>query len=275
MTQVPNLRLNNGVEIPQFGFGVFQVDPDQTAQTVRQAFEAGYRHIDTAQMYRNEEGVGDAISDSGLSRGEVFVTTKLNNQNHGFDSAISALDESLKKLRLEYVDLYLIHWPLPHLDRYVQTWKGFEKLLADGKARSIGVSNFQPAHLDRLAKETDTVPAVNQIELHPLLTQTELRNYHAEHGIATEAWAPIAKGSILGDATLTGLAEKYGRTPAQVVLRWQVQVGNIVFPKSVSPDRMRENINVFDFELTADDLAAVEALNTGQRTGPDPDRFGR
>jgi 2,5-diketo-D-gluconate reductase A len=275
MTQVPNLRLNNGVEIPQFGFGVFQVDPDQTAQTVRQAFEAGYRHIDTAQMYRNEEGVGDAISDSGLSRGEVFVTTKLNNQNHGFDSAISALDESLKKLRLEYVDLYLIHWPLPHLDRYVQTWKGFEKLLADGKARSIGVSNFQPAHLDRLAKETDTVPAVNQIELHPLLTQTELRKYHAEHGIATEAWAPIAKGSILGDPTLTGLAEKYGRTPAQVVLRWQVQVGNIVFPKSVNPDRMRENINVFDFELTADDLAAVEALNTGQRTGPDPDRFGR
>jgi 2,5-diketo-D-gluconate reductase A len=275
MTQVPNLRLNNGVEIPQFGFGVFQVDPDQTAQTVRQAFEAGYRHIDTAQMYRNEEGVGDAISDSGLSRGEVFVTTKLNNQNHGFDSAISALDESLKKLRLDYVDLYLIHWPLPHLDRYVQTWKGFEKLLADGKARSIGVSNFQPAHLDRLAKETDTVPAVNQIELHPLLTQTELRKYHAEHGIATEAWAPIAKGSILGDPTLTGLAEKYGRTPAQVVLRWQVQVGNIVFPKSVNPDRMRENINVFDFELTADDLAAVEALNTGQRTGPDPDRFGR
>jgi 2,5-diketo-D-gluconate reductase A len=275
MTQVPNLRLNNGVEIPQFGFGVFQVDPDRTAQTVRQAFEAGYRHIDTAQMYRNEEGVGDAISDSGLSRGEVFVTTKLNNQSHGFDSAISALDESLKKLRLEYVDLYLIHWPLPHLDRYVETWKGFEKLLADGRARSIGVSNFQPAHLDRLAKETDTVPAVNQIELHPLLTQTELRKYHAEHGIATEAWAPIAKGSILGDATLTGLAEKYGRTPAQVVLRWQVQVGNIVFPKSVNPARMRENINVFDFELTADDLAAVEALNTGQRTGPDPDTFGR
>ena len=205
----------------------------------------------------------------------MFVTTKLNNQSHGFDSAISALDESLKKLRLEYVDLYLIHWPLPHLDRYVQTWKGFEKLLADGKARSIGVSNFQPAHLDRLAKETDTVPAVNQIELHPVLTQTELRKYHAEHGIATEAWAPIAKGSILGDATLTGLAEKYGRTPAQVVLRWQVQLGNIVFPKSVNPDRMRENINVFDFELTADDLAAVEALNTGQRTGPDPDTFGR
>jgi 2,5-diketo-D-gluconate reductase A len=275
MTQVPNLRLNNGVEIPQFGFGVFQVDPDQTAQTVRQAFEAGYRHIDTAQMYRNEEGVGDAIADSGLSRSEVFITTKLNNQNHGFDSAIATLEESLKKLRLEYVDLFLIHWPLPHLDRYVQTWKGFEKLLADGKARSIGVSNFQPAHLDRLAKETDTVPAVNQIELHPLLTQTELRKYHAEHGIATEAWAPIAKGSILGDPTLTGLAEKYGRTPAQVVLRWQVQVGNIVFPKSVNPARMRENINVFDFELTADDLAAVEALNTGQRTGPDPDTFGR
>jgi 2,5-diketo-D-gluconate reductase A len=279
MTQVPNIRLNNGAiagtEIPQFGFGVFQIPPAETASAVREAFAAGYRHIDTAQMYGNEEGVGEAIKDSDLSRGEVFVTTKLNNDAHGYNSAISALDESLKKLRLDYVDLYLIHWPLPHQDRYVETWKGFEKLLADGRARSIGVSNFQPAHLDRLAKETDTVPAVNQIELHPLLTQTELRKYHAEHGIATEAWAPIAKGSILGDATLTGLAEKYGRTPAQVVLRWQVQVGNIVFPKSVNPARMRENINVFDFELTADDLAAVEALNTGQRTGPDPDTFGR
>jgi 2,5-diketo-D-gluconate reductase A len=275
MTQVPNIRLNNGTEIPQFGFGVFQIPPAETAGAVREAFAAGYRHIDTAQMYGNEEGVGEAIKDSDLSRGEVFVTTKLNNDAHGYNSAISALDESLKKLQLDYVDLYLIHWPLPHQDRYVETWKGFEKLLADGRARSIGVSNFQPAHLDRLAKETDTVPAVNQIELHPLLTQTELRKYHAEHGIATEAWAPIAKGSILGDATLTGLAEKYGRTPAQVVLRWQVQVGNIVFPKSVNPARMRENINVFDFELTADDLAAVEALNTGQRTGPDPDTFGR
>jgi 2,5-diketo-D-gluconate reductase A len=275
MTQVPNIRLNNGTEIPQFGFGVFQIPPAETAGAVREAFAAGYRHIDTAQMYGNEEGVGEAIKDSDLSRDEVFVTTKLNNDAHGYNSAISALDESLKKLRLDYVDLYLIHWPLPHQDRYVETWKGFEKLLADGRARSIGVSNFQPAHLDRLAKETDTVPAVNQIELHPLLTQTELRKYHAEHGIATEAWSPIAQGEVLGEQTITSLADKYGKSPAQVVLRWHLQVGNIVFPKSVNPARMRENINVFDFELTADDLAAVEALNTGQRTGPDPDTFGR
>jgi len=275
MIQVPNIRLNNGVDIPQFGFGVFQVPPDQTAQAVLQAFEAGYRHIDTAQGYRNEEGVGQAVAESGLPRDEVFITTKLNNNGHGYESAISELDESLKKLQLDYVDLYLIHWPLPHLNRYVETWKGFEKLLADGKARSIGVSNFQPAHLDRLAAETDTVPAVNQIELHPRLTQVELRKYHEAHGIATEAWSPIAKGQVLGDPIITGLAEKYGRTPAQVVLRWHVQIGNIVFPKTVNPDRMRENINVFDFELAADDVASIESLNTNYRTGPDPDTFGR
>ncbi|MDT7776336.1 MAG: 2,5-diketo-D-gluconate reductase [Pseudonocardiales bacterium] len=278
MTQVPNIRLNNGAiagtEIPQFGFGVFQIPPAETAGAVREAFAAGYRHIDTAQMYGNEEGVGEAIKDSDLSRGEVFVTTKLNNDAHGYNSAISALDESLKKLRLDYVDLYLIHWPLPHQDRYVETWKGFEKLLADGRARSIGVSNFQPAHLDRLAKETDTVPAVNQIELHPLLTQTELRKYHAEHGIATEAWSPIAQGEVLGEQTITSLADKYGKSPAQVVLRWHLQVGNIVFPKSVSPDRMRENIDVFDFELADDDVDAIEAMDAGHRTGPDPDTFG-
>ncbi|MDT7632465.1 MAG: 2,5-diketo-D-gluconate reductase [Pseudonocardiales bacterium] len=274
MTQVPNIRLNNGTEIPQFGFGVFQIPPAETAGAVREAFAAGYRHIDTAQMYGNEEGVGEAIKDSDLSRGEVFVTTKLNNDAHGYNSAISALDESLKKLQLDYVDLYLIHWPLPHQDRYVETWKGFEKLLADGRARSIGVSNFQPAHLDRLAKETDTVPAVNQIELHPLLTQTELRKYHAEHGIATEAWSPIAQGEVLGEQTITSLADKYGKSPAQVVLRWHLQVGNIVFPKSVNPDRMRENINVFDFELADDDVDAIEAMDAGHRTGPDPDTFG-
>jgi 2,5-diketo-D-gluconate reductase A len=275
MTQVPNIRLNNGVEIPQFGSGVFQVPPAETKQAVLQAFDAGYRHIDSAQMYQNEEGVGQAVADSGLSRDEIFVTTKLNNGGHGYESAIAALDESLRKLRLDHVDLFLIHWPLPHLDKYVDTWKGFEKLLADGKARSIGVSNFEVSHLERLAKETDTVPAVNQIELHPLFTQLELRKYHAEHGIATEAWAPIAQGAVLGDATLGALAEKYGRTPAQIVLRWHVQIGNIVFPKSVNPARMRENINVFDFELSAEDVAAVEGLNRDQRNGPDPETFGR
>jgi 2,5-diketo-D-gluconate reductase A len=275
MTQVPNIRLNNGVEIPQFGSGVFQVPPAETKQAVLQAFDAGYRHIDSAQMYQNEEGVGQAVADSGLSRDEIFVTTKLNNGGHGYESAIAALDESLRKLGLDHVDLFLIHWPLPHLDKYVDTWKGFEKLLADGKARSIGVSNFEVSHLERLAKETDTVPAVNQIELHPLFTQLELRKYHAEHGIATEAWAPIAQGAVLGDATLGALAEKYGRTPAQIVLRWHVQIGNIVFPKSVNPARMRENINVFDFELSAEDVAAVEGLNRDQRNGPDPETFGR
>jgi 2,5-diketo-D-gluconate reductase A len=274
MTQVPDIRLNNGVEIPQFGFGVFRIPPAETADAVREAFAAGYRHIDTAQMYGNEEGVGDAINGSGLSRDEVFVTTKLNNQGHGYASAISALEDSLRELRLEYVDLYLIHWPLPHQDRYCDTWKGFEELLASELARSIGVSNFQPAHLDRLAKETDTVPAVNQIELHPRFTQTELRKYHQAHGIGTEAWRPIAGGEVLTCQTITSLADKYGKTPAQVVLRWQVQIGNIVFPKSVNPNRIRENIDVFDFELAPDDVSVIEALDAGHRIGPDPDTFG-
>jgi 2,5-diketo-D-gluconate reductase A len=273
MSQVPMIRLNNGVEIPQFGFGVFKVPPAETAAAVREAFAAGYRHIDTAQGYENEEGVGQAVADGGLPREQVFVTTKLNNFGHGYQSAISELEASLRRLRLDYVDLYLIHWPLPNQDRYVETWKGFEKLLADGKARSIGVSNFQPVHLERLAAQTDTVPAVNQIELHPQLTQAELRRYHAAHGIVTEAWSPIAKGEVLGNPTITALASKYGRTPAQVVLRWQVQVGNVVFPKSINPDRMRENIDVFDFELADDDVAEIETLNENRRTGPDPETF--
>jgi 2,5-diketo-D-gluconate reductase A len=275
MTQVPNIRLNNGVEIPQFGFGVFQVPAEDTAETVRAAFDAGYRHIDTAQMYGNEEGVGQALAESGLSRDEVFITTKLNNDGHGFDTALKKLDESLAKLRTDHVDLYLIHWPRPREDRYVETWKGLEKALADGKARSIGVSNFTIANLERLAKETDTVPAVNQIELHPHLVQRELRNYHVEHGIATEAWSPIAQGGeLLTDGVLKELAEKYGKTPAQVVLRWHIQLGNIVFPKSMKPERMRENIDVFDFDLSNDDMDAVSALDRHHRTGPDPDNFG-
>jgi len=275
MSQVPNIRLNNGVQIPQFGFGVFQIDPSETAGAVRAAFDAGYRHIDTAQGYGNEEGVGQAVRESGLPREDVFVTTKLNNPRHGYDEAITALDESLTKLGLEYVDLYLIHWPRPQADLYVETWRAFEKIASDGKARSIGVSNFQVPHLERLAAETDTVPAVNQIELHPLLPQEQLRAYHREHGIATEAWSPIAKGGeLLRDERLVSLAEKYGKTPAQIVLRWHIQLDNIVFPKSVTPSRIRENIDVFDVELSPDDVATIAELDSGTRLGPDPDNFG-
>jgi len=275
VSQVPNIRLNNGVQIPQFGFGVFQIEPARTAEAVRTALEAGYRHIDTAQGYGNEEGVGQAVRESGLPRDEVFITTKLINSRHGYDEAIAALDESLQKLGLDYVDLYLIHWPRPHADRYVETWRAFEKILSDGKARSIGVSNFQVPHLQRLAAETGTVPAVNQIELHPWLIQRELREYHREHGIATEAWSPIGKGGdLLREERIVALAEKYGKTPAQVVLRWHIQHGNIVFPKSVTPSRIRENIDIFDFELSADDVAAIDGLDRGTRLGPDPDTFG-
>jgi 2,5-diketo-D-gluconate reductase A len=275
MTQVPNIRLNNGVEIPQFGFGVFQVPPEDTAQVVRDAFAAGYRHVDTAEMYENEEGVGKAVADSGLSRNEVFVTSKLNNDAHGRDKALAAFDQTLQRLGFDHVDLFLVHWPRPKEDRYVETWKAFEEIAASGRARAIGVSNFTVANLERLAAETGTVPAVNQIELHPYLTQTELRAYHDEHGIATEAWSPIAQaGELLDDFTLRGISEKYGKTPAQVVLRWHVQLGNIVFPKSTRPERMRENIDVFDFALDADEVDAISALNRDERTGPDPDRFG-
>ena len=274
VNRVPNIKLNNGVEIPQFGFGVFQVDPGETAKVVLDAFEAGYRHIDTAQMYKNEEGVGKAIAESGLPRDEVFVTTKLNNDGHGTDSAVRELEKSLTRLGLDHVDLYLIHWPQPKQDLYVQTWQGFEQALASGLTRSIGVSNFQAAHLDRLAAETQTVPAVNQIELHPTLTQRELREYHNTHGIATEAWSPIGQGESLSEEAVVALAEKYGRTPAQVVLRWHIQVGNIVFPKSSNPGRIAENIDIFDFELADDDVATIEALDAGNRRGPNPDTFG-
>ena len=275
VSAVPTILLNNGVEIPQLGFGVFQVPPEQTEEATRTALEVGYRHIDTAEMYGNEEGVGQAIAAAGLPRDELFITTKLNNDSHGYDAAQRAIDGSLKKLGLEYVDLFLIHWPRPQEDRYVETWKAFEKIASDGKARSIGVSNFTVAHLERLAAETGTVPAVNQVELHPRLVQTALRNYHVEHGIATEAWSPLAQGGdLLTEATLKELAEKYGKTPAQVVLRWHVQLGNIVFPKSMKPERMRENIDVFDFDLSNDDVDAVSALDRDERTGPDPDDFG-
>jgi 2,5-diketo-D-gluconate reductase A len=270
---VPDVELANGVRIPQFGFGVFQIPPEETAQAVRTALEAGYRHIDTAQMYRNEDGVGAGIAASGVARDDVFVTTKLANDAHGHDNAITALEGSLRRLGFDHVDLYLIHWPLPHKDNFVRTWQGFEDILRAGKARAIGVSNFQPAHLDRLAEESATVPAVNQIELHPALQQTELRAYHQEHGIATEAWSPLAQAEVLEDPVLTDLAEKHGRTAAQVVLRWHLQLGNIVFPKSSSPERIKQNIDVFGFELDDEDMTAIGKLDEGRRTGPDPDTF--
>jgi len=274
-TAVPAVRLNDGSDVPQFGFGVFQIPADQTVTAVRTALDAGYRHIDTAQMYGNEAEVGRAIAESGVPREEIFVTTKLDNNRHGYDAALGALDESLRRLRFDHVDLFLIHWPRPQEGRYVETWTALEKLKADGKATSIGVSNFTVEHLDRLAERTGTVPAVNQIELHPQFPQAALRAYHAEHGIATEAWSPIGQGSdLLQDGRLRALADEHGRSPAQVVLRWHIQLGNIVFPKSVTPERIRENIDVFDFALSADDMAVLDGLDTGTRRGPDPDRFG-
>jgi 2,5-diketo-D-gluconate reductase A len=277
MSDVPHLKLNDGNEIPQLGFGVFQIDPSETVEAVTQALEVGYRHIDTAEMYGNEREVGEAVRRSGIDRGEVFVTSKLNNSFHEPDDARRAFDGTLEALGFEYVDLFLIHWPLPTLydGDYVSTWQTLEEFTGDGRARSIGVSNFQVDHLERLAAETDTVPAVNQIELHPYFQNREVRAYDEENGIATEAWAPIAQGEVLDDETIGDVAERVGRTPAQVVLRWHVQRGNIVFPKSVTPERIRENFEIFDFELDESDLERIDELDRGEggRTGPHPDRM--
>ncbi|MCD0480909.1 aldo/keto reductase [Streptacidiphilus sp. ASG 303] len=274
MNSIPTVTLNNGVRIPQLGFGVFQVPDEETAAAVGTALEAGYRSIDTAAVYGNEKGVGDALAASGLPRSEVFVTTKLWNDAQGYDSTLAAFDESLAKLRLDHVDLYLIHWPTPARDRYLDTWRAFEKLLADGRTRAIGVSNFTPAHLRRLMDHSGVVPALNQVELHPHLQQAELRAFHAEHGIATEAWSPLAQGGeLLEDPAVAAVAEKHGTTPAQAVLRWHLQLGNVVIPKSVTPERIRANIDVTGFELDADDMAAIGALESGTRIGPDPDAF--
>ncbi|MGH3834782.1 MAG: aldo/keto reductase [Pseudonocardiaceae bacterium] len=268
------MTLNNGVQIPQLGFGVFQVPAEETERVVSTALETGYRSIDTAAAYGNEEGVGRAIASCGLPRDEIFVTTKLWNAHHGYDQALRAFDASARRLGLDIVDLYLIHWPVPTADRYVETWKALEKLASDGRVRAIGVSNFTADHLRRLIAETGTVPAVNQVELHPYFPQTELRAVHAEHGIVTEAWSPLAQGGeLLSDATITRLADRHGVTPAQVVLRWHLQTGNIVIPKSVTPARIRENFDTPNFELSPDDLAAIAALNTGRRLGADPATF--
>jgi 2,5-diketo-D-gluconate reductase A len=273
MVAVPNVLLNNGVEIPQLGFGVFQIDPSETADAVSKAFEIGYRHIDTAQMYGNEKGVGQAFAKSGLDRSEVFITSKLNNNQLGHDAALTAFDKTLADLGLEKVDLFLIHWPLPTKRDFVETWKAFEEIYRDGRARSIGVSNFQPHHLRRLHEETTIPPAVNQIEVHPYLTQEELRAFDDEHEIATEAWSPIAQGKVLDDPTIVAIAKEHGKTPAQVVLRWHIQHGSIVFPKSVTESRMKENFEIFDFELPVSDMGSISALNKDERTGPDPDVF--
>jgi 2,5-diketo-D-gluconate reductase A len=276
MAAAPTLTMNDGNEIPQLGFGVFQVPPEHTAEPVRVALEAGYRLIDTAQGYGNEQGVGEALAASGLPREEVFVTTKLTNSEHGYDRALRAFDASMAALGLDVLDLFLIHWPLPMVDRYVETWRALEKLQADGRVRSIGVSNFTVAHLRRLFDETDVVPAVNQVELHPWFPQEQLRAFHAEHAILTEAWSPIGQGKgLLAHPRLAELAEATGKSPAQVVLRWHVQLGNVVIPKSVTPARIRENLDVFDFTLDDAEMAAVTGMATGERIGPDPETFDR
>jgi 2,5-diketo-D-gluconate reductase A len=277
MSSVPAITLNDGHAIPQLGFGVYQVDPKETADAVRSALEIGYRHIDTAEMYGNEKEVGQGIRDSGIDRADVFVTSKLNNGFHRPDDARRAFDGTLSALGFDYVDLFLIHWPLPTLydGDYVSTWQALEEFAKDGRARSVGVSNFQVAHLQRLAEETQTVPAVNQIEVHPYFTNDEVRAYGREHGIATEAWSPIAQGKVLDDDAIVRIAEAHHKTPAQVVLRWHIQRGDIVFPKSVHRERIQSNFEIFDFELSDADVDAITGLDRGEsgRTGPNPDEF--
>jgi diketogulonate reductase-like aldo/keto reductase len=274
VTDVPSLQLNNGVEIPQLGFGVFLVPADEVVEPVRAALDAGYRLIDTAKLYENEEGVGRAVADSGLDRDEIFVTTKVWNSDHGYDRTLRAFDASQQRLGLDVVDLYLIHWPTPQRDLYVDTWRALERLLADGRVRAIGVSNFTEAHLTRLLDETDVVPAVNQVELHPGFAQESLRRFHAEHGIVTESWSPLGRGhGLLDQAVVRDIATAHGRTPAQVVLRWHVQLGCVVIPKSTHTERIKENIDVFDFALGDDEMSALSAITEPQRIGPDPDGF--
>jgi 2,5-diketo-D-gluconate reductase A len=273
VADVPNVGLSDGVDIPQLGFGVFQVPPDETQGAVETALASGYRHIDTAAAYRNERGVAAGIAASGLPREEIFVTTKLWNSEQGFDSTLAAFERSLEALDLDHLDLYLIHWPTPSRDLYLDTWRAFERIHAEGGSRSIGVSNFRIPDLERLQREAEQMPTINQIELHPLLQQAELRAFHGANGIVTEAWSPLAQGEVLNDDTLVTIAAHHGRTVAQVVLRWHLQLGNVVIPKSVTPERVRENLDIFDFELSEDDLAAIARLEAGHRTGPDPDTF--
>jgi 2,5-diketo-D-gluconate reductase A len=272
-SHIPLITLRDDTEIPQLGFGVFQIPPQDTAEAVSRALQTGYRHIDTAAAYQNEAEVGEAVRHSGLGREEVFVTTKCFNSDQGYEEARRALHNSLKRLGFDQVDLYLIHWPVPSRDKYVETWRAFIEAQKEGLARSIGVSNFQPDHLRRLVDETGVTPAVNQVELHPQLQQPELREVHSSMGIATEAWSPLAQGAVLDDATITEIARAHDRTPGQVVLRWHLQLGNIVIPKSVTPERIRQNFELFDFELSDEEMRQIEQLDRGERTGPEPDTF--
>ncbi len=274
-TASPLLDLRDGHRIPQLGFGVFQVSAEETVPSVLLALQTGYRSIDTAAAYDNETEVGEAIIRSELDREELFVTTKLWNDDQGHDEALSAFDHSLERLGLEYVDLYLIHWPAPARDRYVETWKAFTEIQRDGRARSIGVSNFTVENLERIIEATGVVPVLNQIELHPRLIQSELRRFHAEHEILTEAWSPIARGGdLLSEPVLKEIAAAHERTPAQVVLRWHMQLGNVAIPRSVTPSRIKENFAIFDFSLSDEDMRAIEELDNGKRTGPNPETFG-
>jgi 2,5-diketo-D-gluconate reductase A len=275
VASVPNLTLNNGVEIPQLGFGVFLIPPDETVEAVTTALEVGYRHIDTAQMYGNEKEVGEAVRRSGLPREEVFVTSKLNNNQQTRDEILRSFDETLAALGFDRLDLFLIHWPLPGVSDYVKRWQVLEEIYASGRVRAIGVSNFKEHHLRNVFAASEVRPAINQIEVHPFLTQDALRAFDADHEIVTEAWAPIARGRVNDDPVIRGIAEKLGRTPAQVTLRWHIQRGDVVFPKSVTPSRIRENFEIFDFELDQSDMAAISALNRDERTGPDPDTLNR
>ncbi|MFF5504756.1 aldo/keto reductase [Streptomyces roseolus] len=269
----PTVKLNNGVEIPQLGFGVFQVADEATTAAVTAALDAGYRSVDTAAVYGNEAGVGRALAASGIPREELFVTTKLWNADQGYDATLRAFDASLAKLGLDYVDLYLIHWPTPARDLYRDSWRALERLAEEGRVRAAGVSNFQPEHLRRLLEDATLTPVVNQIELHPALQQSELRACHGEHGIATEAWSPLAQGAVLDDPAITAIAAAHGKSPAQVVIRWHLQLGNVVIPKSVTPARIRANLDVFDFVLTDAEMTAIAGLDRGLRTGPHPDEL--
>jgi 2,5-diketo-D-gluconate reductase A len=277
MTQVPNITLNDGNTIPQLGFGVFQIKPEDTADAVKTALDIGYRHIDTAEMYGNEKEVGEGIRASGIPRDEIFVTSKLNNSFHDPNAARKAFDTTLSDLGFDYIDLFLIHWPLPtqYGGDYVSTWNTMIEFAKSGRSKSVGVSNFQVEHLERLAKETELVPAVNQIEVHPYLANDTVRKYGSDHGIATEAWSPIAQGKVLDDPVITDLAAEVSKSPAQVVLRWHIQRGDIIFPKSVTPKRVQENFALFDFELDSDAVAKIDALDKGEdgRVGPNPDTF--